>query len=208
MSAPATLTYASLKTDLENYAERHDIPFVTHIPRFIMLAENRIASETRGLGLLKVVTVTMRSPILAKPHRWRETASINANIDGKRKILRQRPYEYCRVFAPDEATAGIPRFYADYGYEHWLIVPTPKAEYETEIMYYERPEPLSDARQTNWTTQNAPQLLIYGALLEAQPFLKQDSRVELFKSLYAEAAAAVTAEAKRRAFDRSYGLRE
>lgn len=204
----ASMTYTSLKADIEEYAERHDEPFITQIPRFIMLAENRIASEVRGLGMLKVVTGNMYGAVLQKPQRWRETASMNVTVDGERITVYERSYEYCRKFAPKATITGTPRFYADYGYEHWLIVPTPAVSYGFETMYYERPEPLSDINQTNWTTQYAPQLLLYAALLEAQPFLKLDDRIATFQGFYSGAAQGVTNEAKRRAFDRSAGIRE
>lgn len=204
----ASMTYDSLRADVEEYSERHDAPFTTQIPRFIMLAENRIASEVRGLGLLKIVCSKMTGPVLSKPTRWRETSSMNCTVGTKRIVLYERGYEYCRVFAPDAAKTGTPRFYADYGYEHWLVVPTPAAVYKFEALYYERPEPLSEINQTSWTTQYAPQLLLYGALLEAQPFLKLDGRIETYQNFYNAAAIAVTNEAKRRAFDRSSGMRE
>ena len=51
-----SMTYNSLLADVAMYAERNDRPFIDQVPRFVMLAENRIASQTRGLGLLKIVT--------------------------------------------------------------------------------------------------------------------------------------------------------
>lgn len=208
MSTPAAMTYASLKADVEAYAERHDEPFVSQIPRFIMMCENRIASEVRGLGLLKIVESVYNGNVIKKPVRWRESCSMHVIVGAERKYLKQRSYEYCRKYAPDATKTGIPALYADYGYEHWLIVPTPADQYPFEIAYYERPMPLSDSNQTNWTTQFAPQLLLYGTLLEAQPFLKLDGRIETFKGFYGNAQEAVQAEAKRRAFDRSLGMRE
>lgn len=204
----AVMTFDALKKDIEEYAERHDEPFISQIPRFIMLAENRIASEVRGLGQIKIVNGTMEGAVMAKPLRWRETASMNVSIGTVRKILFERGYEYCRVFAPDSSRTGEPRYYCDYGYEHWMVVPTPPSQYPFEICYYERPEPLSESRQTNWTTQNAPQLILYASLLEAMPFLKNDERIQTFQAFYQSAHQAVTAEAKRRAFDRSAGMRE
>lgn len=208
MSTPAAMTYDSLAKSIEEYAERHDEPFILEIPRFIMLCENRIASEVRGLGMLHVVEGTLNSAVMKKPLRWRETASINVTISGKRKDLRLRTYEYCRKFAPDSTKTGDPRFYADYGQEHWLVVPTPSSSVPVEISYYERPQPLSPSNQTNWTTQNAPQLLLYGALLEAQPFLKRDERIEIFKGFFGQAKNAVTMEAMRRLSDRGFSVAE
>ena len=208
MTTPAAMTYDSLANDIEEYAERHDEPFTSQIPRFIMLCENRIASEVRGLGLLQFVSGTLEGSVVKKPVRWRETAGIHVTISNKMQYLKKRGYAYCRKFAPDSSKTGEPRYYADYGYEHWLVVPTPAIAYETEIAYFERPTPLSPSNQTNWTTQNAPQLLLYGALLEAQPFLKRDERIQIFKDFFGQAKNAVTMESLRRLQDRGYSYEE
>ena len=74
MSAEA-LTYDSLVSDVQVYSERSDDVFVNQIPRFIMLAENRIASETRQLGSQQQATGSLTTNVLPKPERWRETIS-------------------------------------------------------------------------------------------------------------------------------------
>lgn len=208
MTTPASMTFDSLVKDIEEHAERHDEPFIKQIPRFIMLCENRIASEVRGLGLLQFVGGTLEGAILKKPMRWRETAGIHVTVNNRMQYLKKRGYAYCRKFAPDSSKTGAPRFYADYGYEHWLVVPTPTLPYEVEIAYFERPMPLGSANQTNWTTQNAPQLLLYGSLLEAQLFLKRDERVDVYKSFFGQAQNAVTMESLRRLQDRGYSYEE
>ena len=192
------LTYNSLLSDVQVYAERDDTPFVTQIPRFIMMCENRLASEVRGLGIQRYVNTTLSGATLAKPERWRETVSINLTVAGGRRFLQPRTYDYCRDFAPDPSLTGTPRYYADYEYEHFLFVPTPDAQYAMELAYYERPEPLSDSNQTNWFTQYAPQLLLYGTLLEAQPFLKRPERIAEFQALYDRALQGIAQETSRR----------
>ena len=93
--------------------------------------------------------------------------------------------------------------YPNYDYENFIIAATPDAAYASELSYYERPDPLSTANQTSWTTRYAPQLLTYGVLLEAQPFLKRPERIAEFKSFYDEAVANVAKESQRRAQDQS-----
>ena len=109
-TAPA-MTYDSLVEDIKTYAERDDAPFVEQIPRFIMMAENRLAS-LRGLGLLKFVsgTLTNNNPIMQKPVRWRETASFSIVVDSKRQYLFERSYEYCRTYWPDSTETGVPLY--------------------------------------------------------------------------------------------------
>lgn len=192
------LTYTSLLSDVQTYCERSDTPFVSQIPRFVMMAENRLASEVRGLGFQRYVTGTMAGNTLPKPERWRETVSLNITVGTERVFLQARSYDYCRAFAADSALTGQPRYYADYGYEHFLIVPTPASNYAFELAYYERPEPLSAQNETSWTTQYAPQLLLYATLLEAQPFLKRPDTAQQWQALYDRALQGIAQETTRR----------
>lgn len=202
MSAEA-LTYDSLISDIQLYCERYDEPFLSQRARFVMMAENRIASECRGLGLQKYVTGSMNSNEFEKPTRWRETISFNVTVGTERVFLFERSYDYCRSYAPDAAVTGAPRFYADYDYEHFFIAPTPDATYDFELAYYERPEPLSDTNQTNWTTRYYPQLLLYACLLETAPFLKNDQRIAGWQALYDRAKQGLEQESNRRTIDRA-----
>lgn len=198
----AVTTYDSLKADISTYAERNDAPFINQIPQFIALAENRLALEVKPLGFLRVVNGTLGQPVLDKPSRWRRTKNFSITSGGERIFLFERSYEYCRVFSGG-ATSGIPRYYADYDYEHFYITPTPVSPVPFELSYYERPDPLSDANQTNWTTRYAPQLLLYASLLEAQPFLKTSERIAEFQALYDRALQGIIKEDQERAIDAS-----
>lgn len=191
------MTYDSLVNDIITYAERDDTPFVDQVPRFIMMCENRLASEIHGLGFLRAASTTLTGAILAKPARWRETESVSITASGSITYLQQREYQYCRAFNAN-SSSGVPRYYADYDYEHFFFAPAPDSNYTAEIMYYERPEPLSATNQTNWTTQYAPQLLLYGALLEAMPFLKTSERIPEFQQFYDRAAMAIAKEDEKR----------
>lgn len=202
MTAPEAMTFDSLVTDIQNYCERSDSTFVVQIPRFIMLAESRISSEKKPLGLQRVVTGHFDGETLAKPVRWRWTRSISyLNSINKRVWLKNRSYEYCRLYWPDSSLTNAPLYYADYDYEHLLFSPNPDAQYTFEMLYYERALPLSSTNQTNWTTQYAPQVLLYASLIEAMPFLKNSERVPEFLGLYSRAIDAVVEEDTERVAD-------
>lgn len=195
------MTYSSLSQDLQDYCERTDDPFITQIPRFIQLAENRIASESKPLGFVRTVTGQLSGNVLKKPIRWRRTKNLALLVGVERKYLYNRGYEYLRSYWPDPVKVDVPYYYADYDYEHIFIAPTPDLQYQFEMQYYELPEPLSTVNQTNWTTQYAPQLLLYATLMEAMPFLKTSERIPEFQGLYDRALAAVTKEDQLRAVD-------
>jgi hypothetical protein len=208
---PEAMTYQSLINDVQVYCERDDDPFVDQIPRMVMLAENRIASEIRGLGAIQVVTSTLSSgnPVLAKPSRWRETVSFTITLaNGDKVALQPRGYQYCRSFWPDPTDTGQPRYWADYDYENFFIAGTPNSNYAFELVYYDRPEPLGEVSNTSWYTQYAPQVLLYATLLEAQPFLKLDGRIQTFQAMYDRAVQALGNESMRRMSDATQTRRE
>ena len=200
---PAAMTYDSLVSDITTYCERSDNPFIDQVPRFIMMAENRIACESKPLGFLKTVSGNLSGNTLVKPARWRKSKSFCIVNGVNRTYLYERGYEYCRSYWPDQSKVDVPTYYADYDYEHFFIAPTPDLAYFFELQYYERPMPLSEVNQTNWTTQYAPQLLLYASLLEAMPFLKTTERIQEFQALYDRSLVMITKEDSERRSDSS-----
>ena len=208
-----TMTFTTLQEDVRRYLERGSTfasdPIVhEQIPRLINLEERRIARELKIQGFINVVTGTLQTgvSVYAKPDRWRDTVSINIGTGAQnntRKMLFTRAYEYLLRYWPDRTATSQPLFYADYDYTHWLYAPTPDADYPFEILYYELPPLLDDAVQTNWLTEYAPQLLLYGTLLEATPFLKNDERIPVWQSMYDRSAAMLNGEDLAKILDRS-----
>ncbi len=207
------MTFTTLKEDVQRYLERgssyaSDPVVFEQIPRLINLAERRIARELKVQGFIHVVNGTMAvgQSVYDKPDRWRDTISINFGTGptlSKRTPLFTRSYEYCRAYWPDESETSQPLFYSDYDYDHWLFTPTPDAAYPFEILYYELPPLLDDATQTNWLTEYAPQLLLYGTLLEATPFLKNDERITTWQNYYDRAAGMLNGEDLAKILDRA-----
>lgn len=197
------MTYDNLSSNVLQYLERDDPAVVNQIPTFIMLAEFEIAEMMKSLGQQQVAEGTMLigNPVIPKPARWRKTVSMNITVAGKLQSVLLRKYEYLRNYAPDSAATGTPLYYADYDYDNWLVAPTPDQTYNFEVLYYERLAPLSSENQTNWITRNAPNAMLYGTLLQAMPFLKNDQRV-IFQTKYTEAIQALTMEDKLRIADR------
>jgi hypothetical protein len=204
MAVAEVMTYDSLVNDVSSYLERTDQATLEKIPTFIMLAEQVIAAELKFLGNLTVATSTMVAgeATIDKPARWRKTVSINVTVDGERYPVFLRKYEYLRQYWPDPTQTGTPKFYCDYDYTHWLIAPTPASAYNYEVLYYERLEPLDSSNQSNWFTQYAPQALLYGTLLQAMPFLKNDERIQMWQAQYAAIMQTLKAEDVTRIADR------
>jgi hypothetical protein len=204
------MTYASLVTDISSYLERTDTATLEKIPTFIMLAEQVISSEIQFLGNLTVVTSTMNigEPIIVKPARWRKTVSVNLIDNSQRQPVFLRKYEYLRNYWPNATQTETPIYYCDYDYTHWLVAPTPDLAYNYEVLYYERVQPLDVTNQTNWFTQYAPQALLYGSLLQAMPFLKNDERIPMWQAQYDKVIATLKTEDVARIGDRQAVVRD
>jgi hypothetical protein len=198
------MTYDSLNSIVLQYLERSDQATINAIPTFITLAEFEIAQEIKTLGQLQVVEATMLAgnPVIQKPARWRKTVSMNyTDANGNKNPILLRKYEYLTNYWPDNTNTAPPEYYSDTDWDHWYIAPTPDQAYSFEVLYYERLAPLSSANQTNWLTQNAPTAMLYGTLLQAMPFLKNDQR-QIFQQKYTEAIQSLKTEDVARLGDR------
>jgi len=204
MTTASVMTYDSLVENIQSYLERSDTQTLDKIPLFIMLAEQIIASQIKFLGNMTVNTSTMviGQPIIDKPARWHKTVSMNVTVAGVRQPVLLRKYEYLREYNPNATVTGVPAYFGDYDYTHWLVAPTPDAAYEFEVLYYERIQPLDSSNQTNWFTIYAPQALLYGSLLQAMPFLKNDERMPMWQQNYDQIIQTLKAEDVQRIGDR------
>jgi hypothetical protein len=199
------MTYDNLNSTVLQYLERSDQATINAVPTFITLAEFEIAQEIKTLGQLQVVNATMSAgnPNLAKPARWRKTVSMNyTDASGNQNPILLRKYEYLINYTQGStSTQGAPLYYADASWDWWYLSPTPDQAYNFQVLYYERIQPLSSTNQSNWLTQNAPTAMLYGTLLQAMPFLKNDQR-QIFQQKYTEAIQSLKTEDNNRVADR------
>jgi hypothetical protein len=204
MATASVMTYDSLVENIQSYLERTDTATIEKIPLFIMLAEQVIASQIKFLGNLTVNTSTMviGDATIQKPARWHKTVSMNVTVSGERQPVLLRKYEYLREYWPNPTDTDVPKFYCDYDYDHWLIAPTPDVAYNFEVLYYQRVQPLDSSNQTNWFTNYAPQALLFGSLMQAMPFLRNDERMPFFQQQYDLIMQTLMAEDRLRVADR------
>jgi hypothetical protein len=189
------INFTSLVQDVSNYLERGgslltDQTVFNQIPRLINAAERNIMQYLKLQGELETLAnpingLPIGNSVIAKPDRWRITRSINYGAGptfNNRTPLFPRGYEYCRSYWPDSTQTSPPQFYADYGLTHWLVVPTPDKNYPAEFNCYMQPVPLDGANQSNFFTTYTGNLLLYETLVQAEPFLKDDARMQVWAS--------------------------
>jgi hypothetical protein len=205
------MTYNSLVNEIQSYLQRVDATTIARIPTFITLAENKACLDIKNLGFEQYVNGTFipgvnGGAVIQKPGRWRRTISFNFGTgedNATRNVLRPMRYEFLLNYWPDRNLMGVPEYYADYGFSHWLIAPTPDDAYPFEIAYMELLEPLSVNVQTNWLTNYAPQVLLFGSLLQAQAFVRNMEMVPLWQQWYDQGVAGLNQQDAERINDRS-----
>ena len=206
MTTPAAvLTYDTLTSLVQQYLERRDAAVVAFIPTAIMLAEFEIAENIKTLGQMIVANSNMNigNPVIAKPARWRKTVSMTLTAaDGTTQPILLRKLEYLKQYWQNVSTTDTPLFYADYDYDNWYVAPTPSAAFAFQTLCYTRLQPLASDNQTNWITQNAPNVMLFGTLKQTAPFLKDDARLAVWSQLFDTALAALKTEEQLRIGDR------
>lgn len=203
MTVSFALTYDSLVSTIEQYLERNDAAVVSQIPVFITLAEFEIAQQIKTLGQIEVAqgVMSIGNPVVQKPARWRKTVSMSVTVSGEKIPVFLRKYEYLTNYNA-EAPSGQPLYYGDYDYDNFFISPIPDQAYPFEVLVYQRLQPLSSTNQTNWITNNAPNAILFGALLQAVIYLKDDAR-QIFQQKYDMALQSLKNEDMTRVGDRS-----
>ncbi len=212
---PTAMTYDSLLSDLRAYLERGELTDTTvfdQLPRLINLAERDIAQRLKLLGFITpmISQLVAGQPVYSKPDRWRRTVSMNYGVatvanpaQNRRVPIFARALEYCQTYWPDQSLLGEPKFVADYDYQHWLIAPTPDKNYPWALNLWMLPPLLDVGVQTNWTTDYAPNALLYRALLECTPFLKNDERIPVWREFYEEQIMGLQNQDIQRMIDRA-----
>jgi hypothetical protein len=87
---------------------------------------------------------------------------------------------------------GLPVFYTMRGNE-FEFAPKPDSAYTLQMLYYFKPTDLSDTNTSNEFLANYPDALLYGSLIEAEPYLMNDARVQTWANLYNQAINRVNA---------------
>jgi hypothetical protein len=174
------MNYATLVSTIENYCENTESLFVSSIPTFVQLAEERIYNTVQIPAIRKNQTGAMTSgdKYLTLPTDWLATFSLSV-IDpttSAQSFLLNKDVNYIREAYPTPSSTGTPAHYAQFSDTSLIIGPTPDANYGVELHYYYYPESIVTAG-TSWVGNNFETVLLYGSLREAQVFMKGEADI-------------------------------
>lgn len=182
-------TYDDLKASVADFLNREDLTAV--IPTFIRLAESRLDRELRHWKQTKRVTVSLSTQYNdVLPADFLQPVRLQLTDGPTGEVTPVSVAQMLQLRGERSDQPGKPTNYALTA-EELEIYPTPDAAYNASLVYFARTTPLATGNQTNWLLTEAPDAYLYGSLLHAAPYLKDDARLAVWESLYKLASDAL-----------------
>ena len=179
-------TYSTLQTAVANWLDRDDL--TDRIPEFIALAEarmNRVLRIRLMEGKYTASTVAAQRNY-ALPASYIQMRNFQLNTSPITPLQYVTPEIYDRLWGG--STGGTPQFYTIVAGEVQLG-PLPASVLTMEMLFYKKISALSVTNTTEAMLTDNPDIYLYGALLEAEPFIMNDERVGLWAQGFQQSVA-------------------
>ena len=171
-----SFTFAELKTAIQDYVDNTETTFVNHLSDFIKASEERIFKNVDLELFRKNVTsaLTSSDKFLTIPSDYLSSFSLQVTTAGSESFLLQKDVNFLQEAFDGSSSTGLPRYYAVFDINNFIVAPTPNSNYAIELHYYYRPASLTAGADsgTTWLSTNAPFALLYGSLVEAYTYMK------------------------------------
>ena len=190
-------TYAQLQTEIANWLDRTDL--TSQIPTFIELAE---ASFNR----------TIRAPdMITKNDSYSISGQYNTLPSDTLEIIRivvdVQPVIVLEYLTPQDLSelrgeltgTGKPYYFTLVGgsSNQLEVLRSPDQTNTSSIIYYTRIPALTDSATTNWLLTANPDIYLFGALVEAEPYLKNDERMPMWTNRLDKALTTLRLQGER-----------
>jgi hypothetical protein len=188
----AISTYDELQQAVSNWLARSDL--TSYVPDMISLAEATFNRELRVREMETSLDVTIDAQTEALPSDF---------LSARRFYLDTTPTIYLKYLTPEQlyskwasSTSGTPEVYSIEGSD-FVFGPTPSGTSTGKLLYYAKIPALTVSNTTNWLLTAHPDLYLYETLAASAPFLREDPRLMMWKSLAADAMRQVKTSDKR-----------
>lgn len=199
----ALSNYTELQASVAGWLARDDL--TSRIPDFVTLAEakfNRVLlhpkMETRTT--LTVNTLAASPEFLDLPADFQTIRGVRlSGVTGKPRLqfMSQTQMEDYR-YATDNVT-GQPVYFTIIGSQIELA-PTPNQNYDVQVIYRGNIPALA-SNATNWLLTLAPDVYLYGTLLESAPYIQNDERLGVWGTALATVIDQLNTHGFRQSFD-------
>ena len=180
----AISTYSELNTAVANWLDRDDL--TDRIPEFIALCEARFNRllRIRAMEYKQTASTVAGQRNLALPTGFIQMRNLQMNASPIVPMQYVTPEIYDRLYG--STFTGTPEMYTIIADEIQLG-PIPASVQTIEMLFYKKFDALTIVDTTNWMITNAPDVYLYGCLLEAEPFIMNDPRVQLWATAFKQA---------------------
>ena len=124
------------------------------------------------------------------PSDYLASFSLSVTNSSSKEFLLQKDVNYIHEYNPNASTTGVPKYYAFFDSDNFIVSPTPDSNYVCEFHYYYRPTSLTAGADsgTTWLSTNAPNALLYGSLVEAYIYMKgEQDMLQMYEKQFTEA---------------------
>ena len=182
------MNYTELKTNIEDICETSFTD--AQLAMFTEQAEQKIYNTVQIPALRRNVTSSFTSgnQYLATPSDFLYVYSV-AVVDGSGDyhFLLNKDVNFIREAYPSSSGTGLPKHYANFDDDFFIVGPTPDSTYTVELHYGYYPESIVTAG-TTWLGDEFDSALLNGALVEAARFMKAEPDIiQNYEKLYVQA---------------------
>jgi hypothetical protein len=184
----ALTTYNELKSSVADWLNRTDLTAV--VPDFISLAEAQIERTLRTRQMIVRATAAIDTEYSAVPADFLETKSIKLNTNPVTALAFESIDAMDLMKSTMYLSPGKPQYFSIVGGQI-RVLPVPDNSYTAELTYYAKLTKLSSTVASNWLLASSPDVYLYGSLMQASPYLKDDARIPVWSSMYTNALEAI-----------------
>lgn len=186
----AITNYSTLNSAVSDWLNRTDLTAV--IPTFISLAEVQMERVLRVRQMVKRATADLDSQFSTVPSDFLAPWRYKLISTNPVTTLEFMTVDFMDDLDAERSAPGRPRYFSIVG-NQIRVSPLPASTFTGELTYYSKIDKLSESNATNWLLSSAPDVYLYGALLQAAPYLKDDAQAQTWQALYSAGVSALTA---------------
>ena len=186
-----SFTYTQLKTAIQDFTENSETSFVNNLPVFIRGAEDRIFTLVDLELFRKNATsqTTVGDPYISVPADYRASFSFQITSANYKNFLLNKDVNFVQQYTNDAGANATPKYYGIFDVNNFILSPTPDLVYDVELHYYYRPASITAGAEsgTTWLSENAPNSLLYGSLVEAYTYMKgEQDLMQLYEQRFVQ----------------------
>ena len=183
-------TYSELQSAVADFLNRDDL--ASAVPTFIRLAEARFSRDLRHWRMETRSTAELDTQYSAIPADFLQPIRLQITDAPTSEVAPISTAQMLQLRGDRNDRVGRPTNYAltAGGIE---LYPTPDLTYNASLVYYARIPALSASNTTNWLLNEAPDVYLYGALVHSAPYLKDDNRLAIWETMFAQAMSNLNA---------------